>query len=76
LAAVGFDASVKSGIGIFLVDPFGRDVLKDPKMANAMIKPKRDIEDIRIIGELKRSLSTIFNRDVFAETNVVPHMAS
>lgn len=34
--------------------------LKNPKMADAMIKSKRDIEDIRIIWELKRSLSAIY----------------
>jgi hypothetical protein len=63
---VVYDASVRTGLGTFLVDPLGREVLKDPKMAKAMIKPKRDVEDIRIIGELKRSMSTIFGRDVFA----------
>ena len=40
------DASARTGLGTFLVDPNSRDALKDPKMADAMIKPKRDIEDI------------------------------
>src|SRR5262245_27698250 len=35
-------------------------------MADAMIRPKRDVEDIKIIGERKRPLSAIFRRDVFA----------
>ena len=60
------DASARTGLGTFLVDPNGRDVLKDPKMADAMIKAKREVEDIKIIGELKRPLSAIFRRDVFA----------
>ena len=50
------DASVRTGLGTFLVDPNGRDVLKDPKMADATIKAKREVEDIKIIGELKRPL--------------------
>jgi hypothetical protein len=60
------DASTRTGLGTFLVDPNGRDVLKDPKMADATIKAKREVEDIKIIGELKRPLSAIFRRDVFA----------
>jgi hypothetical protein len=60
------DASASSRLGTFLVDPNGRDVLKDPKMAGAPIKTKRDVEDINIIGELKRPLGSIFRRDVFA----------
>lgn len=70
-----YDASMKSGLGTFLVDPCGRDVLKDPKMANAMIKQKRDIEDIKIVGELKRSLSAIFNRDTFAHGELMRFFA-
>jgi hypothetical protein len=60
------DASNRTGLGTFLVDPNGRDALKDPKMAGAAIRPKRDVEDIKIVGELKRPLSAIFRRDVFA----------
>lgn len=60
------DASAGTGLGTFLVDPNGRDVLKDPKMADAAIKKKREVEDIKIIGELKRPLSAIFRGDVFA----------
>lgn len=54
------------GLGTYLVDPRGRDVLSDPKMARAVIKPKRDIEDIKLVGELRRPLSTVFAGDAFA----------
>ena len=61
------DGSTKAGLGTFLVDPNGRDVLKDPKMAGAAIRPPLSaLEEIKIIGELKRPLSAIFRRDVFA----------
>jgi hypothetical protein len=43
----------------------------DDKMAGAAIRPKRDIEDIKIIGELKRPLSAIFRRDVFAHGELI-----
>jgi SIR2-like domain len=61
-----YNASTNQGLGTFIIDPVGRDVLKDPKMENAMIKAPREIENIRLIGELKRSLSAIFSGDVFA----------
>jgi hypothetical protein len=54
------------GLGTFLIDPRGREVLLDPKMANAAIKAKRDIEDIKLIGELRRPLSSVFASDPFA----------
>jgi SIR2-like domain len=54
------------GLGTYLLDPRGRDVLIDPKMARASIRPKRDIEDIKLIGELRRPLSTVFSDDPFA----------
>jgi hypothetical protein len=60
------DASTRTGLGTFLVDPAGRDVLKDPKMARAAIQMPRDVESIRIVGELKRPLSSIFSNDAFA----------
>lgn len=60
------EASNKVGLGTFLMDPNGIAALKDPKMAEAVIKPARDIEDIKIIGELKRPVSAIFRGDVFA----------
>jgi hypothetical protein len=61
------DGSNKAGLGTFLVDPAGRDVLKDPKMAGAQIRGlPRAVEEIKIIGELKRPLSAIFRGDVFA----------
>jgi len=69
------DASARTGLGTFLVDPNGRDALKDPKMADAMIKPKRDVEDIKIIGELKRPLSAIFHHDVFAHGELMRFFA-
>jgi hypothetical protein len=69
------DASARTGLGTFLVDPNGRDALKDPKMADAMIKPKRDVEDVKIIGELKRPLSAIFHRDVFAHGELMRFFA-
>ena len=40
-------------------------------MAGAAIRPKRDIEDIKIIGELKRPLRAIFRRDVFAHGELI-----
>jgi len=59
-------ASRNHRLGTYLVDPRGRDVLPDPKMARASIRTKRDIEDIKLIGESHRSLSTIFGNDAFA----------
>jgi hypothetical protein len=55
-------------LGTFLVDPAGRNVLKDPKITRAMIIPQRDIELIRIVvGQLKRPLSCSFSGDAFAQ---------
>jgi len=59
-------ASQSRGLGTYLVDPRGRDVLMDPKMARASIRPKRDIEDIKLVGVLQRPLSEVFSRDLFA----------
>jgi hypothetical protein len=59
-------ASRQYGLGTYLVDPRGRDVLIDPKMARAAIRPQRDIENIKLIGELRRPLSTVFGSDAFA----------
>jgi hypothetical protein len=50
----------------YLVDLRGREVLLDPKMARAPIKEKRDIEDIALVGELRRPISTVFAGDRFA----------
>jgi hypothetical protein len=44
-------------------------------MANAMIKAKRDLEDIKIIGELKRPLNAIFRRDVYAHGELMRFFA-
>jgi SIR2-like domain len=54
------------GLGTYLMDPLGRDVLIDPKMVRASVRPKRDIEDIKLIGELRRPLSAVFADDPFA----------
>lgn len=59
-------ASRQHGLGTYLVDLRGREVLLDPKMANAAIKVKRDIEEIKLIGELRRPLSSVFAGDKFA----------
>jgi hypothetical protein len=54
------------GLGTYLVDLRGREVLLDTKMAHAAIKVKRDIEEIKLIGELRRPLSSVFAGDPFA----------
>jgi hypothetical protein len=54
------------GLGTYLVDLQGRGVLIDPKMARAAIRPKRDIEHIALIGEMRRPLSAVFAGDTFA----------
>jgi hypothetical protein len=59
-------ASREHGLGTYLVDPRGREVLIDPKMERAVIRPKRDIEDIKLIGELRRPLSAVFGDDIYA----------
>jgi hypothetical protein len=59
-------ASRLHGLRTYLVDPRGRDVLRDPKMERASIRVPRDIEGIRLIGELRRPLSTVFAGDAFA----------
>ncbi|HEX2652241.1 MAG TPA: SIR2 family protein [Xanthobacteraceae bacterium] len=59
-------ASRVRGLGTYLVDPRGRDALLDPRTERAIIRAKRDIEDIRLIGELRRPLSTVFAGDAFA----------
>jgi hypothetical protein len=59
-------ASRERGLGTYLVDLRGREVLLDPKMARAAIVPKRDIEDIKLIGELRRPLTAVFGGDTFA----------
>jgi len=54
------------GLGTYLVDLRGRDALPDPKMVHAAIKVKRDIEHIKLIGELRRPLFSVFAGDTFA----------
>lgn len=58
-------ASREHGLATYLVDPNGRQVLIDPRMARAAIRPQRDIELIKLIGELRRPLSTVFSGDTF-----------
>jgi hypothetical protein len=59
-------ASTERGLGTYLVDPNGRNALRDPKMERAAIRPYRDIEHIKLVGELRRRLSTVFSGDAFA----------
>jgi NADPH-dependent 2,4-dienoyl-CoA reductase/sulfur reductase-like enzyme len=60
-------ASKDCGLGTFIVDPRGRSVLADPKMRGAQIPGlPRHVEEIRIVGELRRSLREIFGGDRFA----------
>jgi hypothetical protein len=60
-------ASGRHGLGTYILDPNGRRVLQDPKMAHAQIKgPPRPIEGIKLIGELRRPLAQVFGSDGFA----------
>lgn len=68
-------ASREHGLGTYLVDLRGREVLLDPKMARAAIRPKRDIEDIKLIGELRRPLSAVFSSDPFAHGELMRFFA-
>jgi hypothetical protein len=68
-------ASGEHGLGTYLVDPQGRQVLIDPRMARAAIRPPRDIERIRLIGELRSPLSTVFAGDTFAHGELMRFFA-
>ena len=60
-------ASRNHGLGTYLVNPSGRGVLRDPRLADAAIYVPRSIEEIKLIGEMRRPLSTIFGgSDSFA----------
>jgi SIR2-like protein len=59
-------ASRERGLGTYLIDPSGRNVLRDPKMERAAIRVPRDIEQIKLVGELRRPLSAVFAGDTFA----------
>jgi hypothetical protein len=59
-------ASREHGLGIYLVNPSGRAVLRDPKLAGAAIYVPRSIEGIKLVGEQRRLLSAIFRGDSFA----------
>ena len=55
------------GLGTHIVDPSGWDALKDPKMRNVHLKPHGDLEHIKLVGELRRPLHSIFSgNDRFA----------
>jgi hypothetical protein len=61
------ESASAGGLGIHIVDPSGSDVLKDPNTRNAPIKVRRSIEDIKLIGELRRPLNLIFSgKDSYA----------
>ena len=53
--------------GTFIIDPNGTTVLRDPRMRGAQISGQpREVEEIRIVGELRRTLKEIFSGDRFA----------
>jgi hypothetical protein len=60
------------GLGTYIVDPSGWDVLRDPRMREAQIKVRRPIEDIKLVGELRRPMSAIFSgNDAFARVELM-----
>jgi hypothetical protein len=61
-----YNASRDCGLKTFIIDPLGTVVLIDRKMSRAFVRPRRDIEEITIIGELRRTLREIFSGDRFA----------
>jgi hypothetical protein len=69
--AVVEHASREHGLGTYLVNPSGRAVLRDPKLAGATIYVPRGVEDIGLIGELRRPLSAVFGGDSFAHGELV-----
>jgi hypothetical protein len=60
------DAYRVHGLQTHIVDPRGKDVLQPPGIEVAQIKWRRDIQDIKLIGETLTPLSTVFGGDVFA----------
>jgi SIR2-like domain len=64
-------ASRLNGLATYIVDLRGRGVLLDPTMDRAAIRPKRDIEHIKIIGELRRPLNSVFSTDAFAHGELI-----
>jgi len=51
----------------FIIDPLGTAVLRDPRMRDAHIPgPPRELEDITIVGRIRRTLKEIFSGDRFA----------
>src|SRR5258708_35741072 len=53
-------ASREHRLGTSLVNPSGRAVLRDPKLERASIYVPRGIEEIKLIGEMRRPLSVVF----------------
>ncbi len=69
-------ASRERGLGTYLVNPSGRAVLRDPKLAGATIYVPRSIEDIKLIGEMRRPLSAVFANDSFAHGELMRFFSS
>ncbi|MDP1591680.1 MAG: SIR2 family protein, partial [Prosthecobacter sp.] len=61
-----YDAYRANGLQTYIFDPQGKELLKDPKARNAAIKWRRDIEDIKLIGESLETPRSIFGGDTFA----------
>jgi hypothetical protein len=59
-------ASRERGLGTYLVGPSGRTVLRDRKLEKAPIYVPRGVENIKLIGEMRRPLSAVFGGDSFA----------
>lgn len=58
-------ASDRAGLGVYIIDPGGADVLRnarDPRIGPIGQTPA-DIERIRLVGELRRPLKEIFSPD-------------
>lgn len=60
------DAWRRHGLQTYIVDPQGKDLLKEPKARDAMIKWRRDLEDIKLIGECLTPPRSLFGGDSFA----------
>ena len=56
-------AAQPKGLTTFLVDPAGRDALRDKRLTGAVIRPWREIEHIKLLGISTRGLSSTFGND-------------
>jgi hypothetical protein len=65
------DAYRAHGLQTHIVDPRGKDVLQPPGIEGAPIKWRRDIQDIKLIGEAVTPLSTVFGGDIFARVELM-----